>query len=381
MDHEGRSVVGTEEGWSENQSDAGVSVNDGDRLGVVDKHGEPTGINQRVDEKVVSEEVREGDFEKAADKEGVKGVNTEVAEWDVDFVGSRVGENGSGGSEVMETVEGLAQEQGLGSHVNLECVVVEHEKVEEEGQQILASGLNEVGLDIGPAIVLGQREGKQIMVVEEPSDKILKGGNSLWATRVTSPLKQRVEEENNDISENDISDDTSINEVGQDLADDMGQVGRRKTKEGCKKLPLFFGPNKWVQYTNAKNIKGGKKSKKKKGVKKKRQGVVVIGDSQEDDIHMESSEATEGSGGGGRMVNRTIPISNIQIVLNEGEVSRPNEGRCRQIRVEAERLFHIGLNLGITSNEERLSTLERMAELEAGDEAKFVADGGDEGFQ
>jgi hypothetical protein len=81
------------------------------------------------------------------------------------------------------------------------------------------------------------------------------------------------------------------------------------------------------------------------------------------------------------MVNRIIPISNIQIVLNEGEVSWPNEGRCRQIRVEAERLFHIGLNLGITSNEERLSTLERMAELEAGDEAKFVADGGDEGFQ
>jgi hypothetical protein len=140
MDHEGRSVVGIEEGWSENQSDAGVSVNDGDRLGVVDKHGEPTGINQRVDEKVVSEEVREGDFEKAADKEGVKGVNTEVSEWDVDFVGSRVGENGSGGSEVMETFEGLAQEQGLGSHVNLECVVVEDEKVEEEGQQILASG-------------------------------------------------------------------------------------------------------------------------------------------------------------------------------------------------------------------------------------------------
>jgi hypothetical protein len=161
----------------------------------------------------------------------------------------------------------------------------------------------------------------------------------------------------------------------------MGQVGRRKTKEGCKKLPLFFGPNKWVQYTNGKKLKGGNKSKKKKGAKKKRQGVVVIDDSQEDGSQIESSETSEDSGGGGIMAKQIIPISNIQIVLNEGEVSRPLDGRGRQIRVEAERLFHIGLNLCITSNEERLTTLDRMVELEAGDEAIFDADGGEEGFQ
>ncbi|WJX34956.1 hypothetical protein P8452_23012 [Trifolium repens] len=189
MEHDGRSVLGIEEGWSENQSDAGLSVNDVDKLLVVaDKHDEPVCIIQRVDDKVVSEEVREGEIEKVVDKEGVKGVDTEVTELDVDIVGSRVVENGSGGSEVMETAEELAQERVSGSYaINLGRVVVEEEKVEEEVQQVIYIGLNKVGPNIGPAIVLGQREGKQVMVVEEPNDKLLKGGTSIWATRVTSP--------------------------------------------------------------------------------------------------------------------------------------------------------------------------------------------------
>jgi hypothetical protein len=66
-------------------------------------------------------------------------------------------------------------------------VIMKEEKVEEEVQQVIYIGLNKVGPNIGPAIVLGQREGKQVMVVEEPNDKLLKGGTSIWATRVTSP--------------------------------------------------------------------------------------------------------------------------------------------------------------------------------------------------
>jgi hypothetical protein len=73
-----------------------------------------------------------------------------------------------------------------------------------------------------------------------------------------------------------------------------------------------------------------------------------------------------------------IPVSNIQIVLNEGEVSRPIDDKIRTIRVEAERLFHIGLNLGITSNEERIGILDRMIELEVRDEKNFESDGGEE---
>jgi hypothetical protein len=76
-----------------------------------------------------------------------------------------------------------------------------------------------------------------------------------------------------------------------------------------------------------------------------------------------------------------IPVSNIQVVLNEGEVNRRYDGNMREIRVEAERLFHIGLNLGITSNEERLDMLDRMVDLEVRDEKNFESDGGDDEVQ
>jgi hypothetical protein len=65
-------------------------------------------------------------------------------------------------------------------------------------------------------------------------------------------------------------------------------------------------------------------------------------------------------------------------VLNEGEMDRLIDDNTRGIRVEAERLFHIGLNLGITSNEERLGILDRMIDLEVRDEKNFVSDGGEE---
>jgi hypothetical protein len=65
-------------------------------------------------------------------------------------------------------------------------------------------------------------------------------------------------------------------------------------------------------------------------------------------------------------------------VLNEGEMDRLIDDNTRGIRVEAERLFHIGLNLGITSNAERLGILNRMIDLEVRDEKNFVSDGGED---
>jgi hypothetical protein len=156
---------------------------------------------------------------------------------------------------------------------------------------------------------------------------------------------------------------------------------RKKAKEGgCKKAPLFFGPNKWANFAKAHKTQGGKKKKhskrKMKGGGKGRRAANSMEDSQGDDIRNESSE-TSGD------VNtcdarQLIPISKIQIVLNEGEVSRPMDDNLRTIRVEAERLFHIGLNLGITSNEERLDILDRMVDLERRDERFFEEEGGEE---
>jgi hypothetical protein len=43
----------------------------------------------------------------------------------------------------------------------------------------------------------------------------------------------------------------------------------------------------------------------------------------------------------------------------------------KEFWVEVEWLFHIGLNLGITSNEERLTNLDRMVDFEVRSEMNF----------
>jgi hypothetical protein len=260
MAYDGRSVMGIEEGWSENQSDGSVSVNDGGKLigDVGVQHGS-VGIIQRLEEKPVSgvqEDMRDEDVEKSKDKEGVKKGVTEESVRDVDILEGRVGEKGSGASAVMETPQPREMALVLESQeVHPGFEVDETYRGEEECQQMLFGGVNEIGLEtqIGPSIVLGQREGKEVMLVEDSTNKVLKGGNSKWATCNTSPMLQRVMEENNNISEKYVtSEECGMDMVGQQIADVMVEEGKRKTKEGCKKLPLFFGPNKWAQYTNAK---------------------------------------------------------------------------------------------------------------------------------
>ncbi|KAK2359679.1 zinc finger CCCH domain-containing protein [Trifolium repens] len=382
---DGRSVLGIEEGWSENHSDGGMSVNEAcNQIGVVGGEDDSVGIIQRLETKAVSGvEVRDGVVEKVIEKVGTKGGVTEESEMEVDSFQGRVGEIGSEASAVMETPQHREQALVLESQEVLPALVVdEKERLVEDFQQVLVGEVLVNGLDtlIGPPVGLGQREGKEIMIVDDTSNKLLKGGNSNWAMCNNSPMVQRVIEENNILSEDyETSEEGGVETVGQQILGVTAVEGKRKLKEGCKKLPLFFGPNKWVQYTNAKKIHGGKKGKKIKGAnKKKKKGAGAVEVSQEDEIQMETSESTGESGCCGDMAKQLIPVSNIQIVLNEGEVCRTNEGHSRQIRVEAERLFHIGLNLGITSNEDRLLTLDRMVDLEVGDEEKFEANGGEE---
>ncbi|MCH95638.1 hypothetical protein A2U01_0016618, partial [Trifolium medium] len=71
----------------------------------------------------------------------------------------------------------------------------------------------------------------------------------------------------------------------------------------------------------------------------------------------------------------------LTVVLNEGEVNREDDDHMKEVRLEAERLFHIGLNLGVSSNEERLLTLDRMVDLEMRDEKIFEEVRGVEDFQ
>jgi hypothetical protein len=165
---------------------------------------------------------------------------------------------------------------------------------------------------------------------------------------------------------------------------DKGDCRSKLKDGGCRKLPLFFGPNKWANFTKAQKSQGGRNKKqnkhknkrKKKGGKSGTKEVCSSAEFHDDDIQNESSDMSGNSCCDGP--RQLIPVSNIQIVLNEGEVSRPIDDKARIIRVEAERLFHIGLNLGITSNEERIGMLDRMIELEVRDEKNLDSDGREE---
>jgi hypothetical protein len=76
---EGCSVMGIDEGWSENHSDEGLSVNGGrNQFGGMGEQDEPAVNIQGVENKGVSniqEEGREVDFSIIPDKEGKKGLS------------------------------------------------------------------------------------------------------------------------------------------------------------------------------------------------------------------------------------------------------------------------------------------------------------------
>ncbi|GAU51424.1 hypothetical protein TSUD_413320 [Trifolium subterraneum] len=105
----------------------------------------------------------------------------------------------------------------------------------------------------------------------------------------------------------------------------------------------------------------------------------MAADSQEDSIQNEDSESMEVVRD--NHVQTLIPVSNIQVVLQEGVECQMMDDHAREIRLEAERLFYIGLNLGVNSNEERFQMLDRMVDLEGRDESNFALSGGEEGYQ
>jgi hypothetical protein len=63
-----------------------------------------------------------------------------------------------------------------------------------------------------------------------------------------------------------------------------------------------------------------------------------------------------------------VPVPSLAAVLVEGEVNEINEATSRQYRVEAERLFNIGLNMGVTTNADRISMVERLVDSEIKDD-------------
>ncbi|MCH85191.1 hypothetical protein A2U01_0006035, partial [Trifolium medium] len=145
----------------------------------------------------------------------------------------------------------------------------------------------------------------------------------------------------------------------------------RKELEGRKKpvVPLggFTRCERFVQA-----VRGGKGARR--GRKKGRTVVPDSGNGEhEDSISNDSLGLNRGTMG---RIRTTVPISSLQVILSEGEHNRIHDAESAAYRIEAERLFNIGLNLGCSSNEERITMIERLIDLEV-KEGVSVVDLGD----
>jgi hypothetical protein len=149
------------------------------------------------------------------------------------------------------------------------------------------------------------------------------------------------------------------------------QQPRPACKEVVGRKKLTVGLTKFEHFAQAVRGKKGTRRGRKKG----RKFVSEMrNEDQEDSISNDSQELDGNLRGGKR---RVVPISSLQIVLTEGESNRIHDVESEAYRLEAERLFNIGLNLGCSTNEERIVMIERLIDLEE-KEGEVVGVSGDD---
>ncbi|MCI31214.1 hypothetical protein A2U01_0052426 [Trifolium medium] len=59
-----------------------------------------------------------------------------------------------------------------------------------------------------------------------------------------------------------------------------------------------------------------------------------------------------------------VKVSSLEVVLVEGESNEVYDEAYRHYRLEAERLFDIGMNFGVSTNADRISMVEIQLDLE-----------------
>jgi hypothetical protein len=106
--------------------------------------------------------------------------------------------------------------------------------------------------------------------------------------------------------------------------------------------------------------KGGRKGKK--GKKKKSKGHGKNSNVEESNSISDDSVLVESLQGPRR--GNFVPVTALEVVLTEGESNLVVDEANRRYRIEAERLFNIGLNLGATTNAERIEMVERLLDME-----------------
>jgi hypothetical protein len=121
----------------------------------------------------------------------------------------------------------------------------------------------------------------------------------------------------------------------------------------------FTKAGRLVRAINEKK-KGGKNSKK--GKKKKSKAFHKNSVTETDDPISEDSACSHSLQ---RLPgNNFVPVASLEVVLTEGESNLVMDEANRRYWIEAERLFNIGLNLGATTNSERIEMVEKLLDME-----------------
>ncbi|GAU42371.1 hypothetical protein TSUD_350370 [Trifolium subterraneum] len=84
----------------------------------------------------------------------------------------------------------------------------------------------------------------------------------------------------------------------------------------------------------------------------------------EDTEEFISEDSTSHAPGMTSLRRSMVSVSALTVVLVEGEVNEINDASNEKYRIEAERLFNIGLNMGVTTNADIISMVERLIDLE-----------------
>jgi hypothetical protein len=109
-----------------------------------------------------------------------------------------------------------------------------------------------------------------------------------------------------------------------------------------------------------KEKKGGRNSKKGKKKKSKASHKISVAEADdpisEDSAYSDSLHRPSGK--------NFVPVASLEVVLTEGESNLVRDEANKRYQIEAERLFNIGLNLGATTNSERIEMVERLLDME-----------------
>jgi hypothetical protein len=113
----------------------------------------------------------------------------------------------------------------------------------------------------------------------------------------------------------------------------------------------------------AKAVRDGPRGRKNNKKNKKSNGRATKPTHEVD----EDPICSDSAGSDAQLVNGqgpVIPVLSLEVVLFEAESRKNNDDEIRLYRIEAERLFAIGMNMGVTTNAERISLVERLIDLE-----------------